>query len=85
MSSTYLMTQLFPESPHVAQDPLYNSSMPCAHHSATLKSEKTKLAYQLAITFGHITFGRTAGVLSILTRPLHCQRTIPTEGVDQAS
>lgn len=59
--------------------------MPCAHHSATLKPERKKIAYQLVVTFGHITFGRAARVLSILTRPLHCQWAIATEGIDQTS
>ena len=60
--------------------------MPCAHHLChpeTMK-EKNKIAYQLIVTFGHITFGRTARVLSILTRPLHSQRAVTAEGVDQA-
>ena len=46
--------------------------------------KKIIIAYQLVVTFGHITFGWAAWVLSILTRPLHSQRAIATEGVDEA-
>lgn len=42
------------------------------------------VAYQLVVTFSHITFGRTARVLPVLTGPLHRQRAVAAEGVDQA-
>ena len=44
-----------------------------------------KSSYHVCITFRHITFGRTPGVLAILTRPLHTQRAENTEGVNQSS
>lgn len=44
-----------------------------------------KVSYHVFITFRHITFGRTPGVLAILTRPLHTQRAKNTEGVNQSS
>lgn len=44
-----------------------------------------KNSYHVCITFRHITFGRTPGVLAILTRPLHTQRAKNTEGVNQSS
>ncbi len=70
--------------PEAAPDANKVTSMPCAHqcHHQTMK--KKNLAYQLVVTFSHITFGGTAGVLSILTGPLHSQRAVTTEGVDQA-
>lgn len=46
---------------------------------------KKKNSYHVCITFRHITFGRTPGVLAILTRPLHTQRAKNTEGVNQSS
>lgn len=57
---------------------------PRAHHCAAMTEEEKKNAYQLAVTFGHITFRGTARVLSILTGPLHRQRAVTAEGVDQA-
>ena len=50
-----------------------------------LTQEVKNIAYQPAVTFGHITFRRAARVLAILTRPLHTQRAVATECVDQAS
>lgn len=47
--------------------------------------QKKKNSYHVCITFRHITFGRTPGVLAILTRPLHTQRAKNTEGVNQSS
>lgn len=64
-----------------------DSHSPACHVLTTVppwNHEQIKIAYQPVVTFGHITFGRTARVLSILTRPLHSQRAVATEGVDQA-
>lgn len=48
------------------------------------KEKGIKFAYQLVVTFGHITFRRTARVFPILTGPLHRQRAVAAEGVDEA-
>lgn len=56
----------------------------CVRRQNKTKKKGIKFAYQLAVTFGHITFRRTARVFPILTRPLHCQRAVAAEGVDQA-
>lgn len=65
----------------------WESHSPSRHVLTTVLpwlKRKKKIAYQLAVTFGHITFRGTARVLSILTGPLHRQRAVTTEGVDQA-
>lgn len=50
----------------------------------TTKNRGIKFAYQLVVTFGHITFRRAARVFPILTGPLHRQGAVAAEGVDQA-
>ena len=52
--------------------------------SATRNPQKWEISLPVYLTFSNITFGRTARVLSILTRPLHGQRAVGTEGVHQA-
>lgn len=67
--------------------PRYQHAAVTSQHSSVqlCAREERKSSYHVCITFRHITFGRTPGVLAILTRPLHTQRAKHTEGVNQSS
>lgn len=68
-------------------------SLPTSHQHAAVPSQHLccNIAWEksnptvFGITFRHITFGRTAWVFAILTRPLHTQGAKNTESVDQPS
>lgn len=61
-----------------------HAAVPSQHPCCNIAWEKSNPTV-LAITFRHITFGRTAWVFAILTRPLHTQGAKNTESVDQPS
>lgn len=61
-----------------------HAAAPSQHPCCNIAWEKSNPTV-LAITFRHITFGRTAWVFAILTRPLHTQGAKNTESVDQPS
>lgn len=89
-SKTRLNVYIHTHTPASRSVHLYLKINNKTHHHATCSpqchlenQEWNKVAYQLVITFGHVTFRRASRVFPILTRPLHIQRTIPTEGVDQ--
>lgn len=61
-----------------------HAAVPSQHPCCNIAWEKSNPTV-FAITFRHITFGRTAWVFAILTRPLHTQGAKNTESVDQPS
>lgn len=71
--------------PGVPALPACFCDIPTPRGTVCVREGKKNFSYHVCITFRHITFGRTPGVLAILTRPLHTQRTKNTEGVNQSS